>query len=176
MNTKDGLFWSEEECLTYLISCFFVIALSSIESKSRHAASSPSTASQKDTGKWKKHGRAAHKSSIHKWALTFFFCPVSSQLAQLLSLSIGKPPSVLFFYPWLKTEKTVSRRQMRKTAGTEWKVSFNLGLGYDLSGLIRAKHYSFHHREGMLIHFQQGCELSCMVIGEICIDMSKFTF
>lgn len=91
-----------------------------------------------------------------KWALTWFCC-VLAQFSRLWSYRSGKPPSMLFFYPWIKTEKTVSWRQMRLTAGTEWKVSFNLGLGYNLSGLIGAKHHSFHHGEDvMLIHLNKG--------------------
>lgn len=97
-----------------------------------------------------------HRSSVHNWALTWFCC-LLAQLARLWSYKSGKPTSMLFFYPWIKTEKTVSWRQMRLTAGTEWKVSFNLGLGYNLSGLIGAKHHSFHHGEDvMLIHLNKG--------------------
>ena len=73
------------------------------------------------------------------------FCPV---LARPWAPRLVNHPECRSFYPWLKTEKTVSWRQMRPTAGAEWKVSFNLGFGYDLSGLIRAKHHSFHHGGG----------------------------
>lgn len=74
-----------------------------------------------------------------------------------LSSSSAEPRTLLFFYPWIRTEKIVSWRQMRLTAGAEWKVSFNLGLGYYLSGLIGGKHHFFHHREDvMLIQLNKG--------------------
>ena len=93
------------------------------------------------------------------------FCPV---LARPWAPRLVNHPECRSFYPWLKTEKTVSWRQTRPTAGAEWKVSFNLGFGYDLSGLIRAKHHSFHHGGGDVDvdTSQQGHGLSGVVLGE----------
>lgn len=119
--------------------------------------------------------RQRHKNKrkkVAKWC-TSLSCVGS--VGQTLNYTIGKPPRVLFFYPWLKTEKIVSWRQMRLTAGTEWKVSFNLSLRYNLSGLIKAKHPSFHHREDVvLIHFNKGVIWNAWLWGWFAQMLFKF--
>lgn len=58
--------------------------------------------------------------------------------------------SVVFFYPWIKTETQLCPEdKWGWQLAEKEKVSFNLGLRCNLSGLIRAKHHP-KHQEKML--------------------------
>lgn len=136
--------------MTYLSNFLFFV----IEAKSGHMVDSLTLHSThiqtKEHKEREESGQVMHTVS-HRLTSELRTASVLCWLRWTRSYTSGKPPSVLFFYPWIKTEEIVSWRQMRSTAGTEWKVSFNLSLGYNLSGLIGGKHHSFHHGEDVLL-------------------------